>query len=892
MYKFKRKIGIKTLRIILPALATVILFIVAIFEFFLPTLESSMIERKRDMIRELTHTAISSMDYFHQEELAGRLTTEEAQKLASAAIRQLRYGVDKKDYFWIQNLDPIFLMHPYRPDLEGTHADEFSDTDGHSLLDSFVRESTKTNGGFVDYYWQWKDDPSRVVPKVSYVKLYEPWEWIVGTGVYIEDVRAEMNTLVWRIVKVSLLILVVIGLMSTLMVWQSLQTDRQRQEAEDSLRASEAQYREIAARIPGVVFQYAMNTDEENEIPFISERTEELIGIQPQEIVADPKLFFQAIHEDERERVVDSLRDAAHRMDNWNREFRLVSRNGDVRWVRASAAPTKIPEKGILWNGLLLDISTLKQSEQEREKLILLVENSTEFVGLIDHTGNFIYINRAGRELLGVEPAEEIGRICLDEVFLPDSNETFPHNGQAALMKNGSWQGEGVLHNRHGEKIDVELGAYLNRDPSMIAPIFTAIIIRDQRARKLAEKKQKRLEEQLQQSQKLEAIGRLAGGIAHDFNNLLTGIIGNLSLAQMDANDEALSYLQTAESAASRASDLVKQLLIFSRKSKPEVKSTDTGELLAEVANMLRATIDRRIEIGTEFNADDDWHILADPSQVHQVLINLCLNAHDAIKAQWKKESISGAGQITMRLGHRHINRDYLRSNPDAKEGRYVVITISDSGSGIDEAVLQHIFEPFFTTKETGKGTGLGLSLVYGIVRQHKGWIEVESQPKKGTSFHVYLPAFQGQAAGQETQTSVKEDMPGGEETILLVDDENIVRNLGKTILTRKGYTILVAENGEEALTLFNEKKDSIDLIILDITMPKMSGLEVLQRIQDMTPGFPVLMSSGYVEQGQIEQLLEMGASGFIGKPYSIVDMTRTVRQTLDRRSRQVEMFN
>ncbi|HPM77696.1 MAG TPA: cache domain-containing protein, partial [bacterium] len=358
-----------------------ILFIVAIFEFFLPTLENNLIERKREMIRELTHTAISSMDYFHQEELAGRLSTEQAQKLASAAIRQLRYGIDKKDYFWIQNLDPIFLMHPYRPDLEGTHADEFSDTDGKPLLDSFVREGVKPNGGFVDYYWQWKDDPSRVAPKVSYVRLYEPWQWIVGTGVYIEDVRAEMNTLRWRIVKVSLLILAVIGLMSLLMVWQSLSADRQRQEAENLLRASEAQYREIAARIPGVVFQYAMNSNKKNAVPFISERTEEFIGIRAHEIVADPKLFFQAIHEDERAGVVDSLRDAAQRMDNWNREFRLVARNGDVRWVRASAAPTKIPEKGILWNGLLLDVSSLKQSEQERERLITLVENSTEFVG-------------------------------------------------------------------------------------------------------------------------------------------------------------------------------------------------------------------------------------------------------------------------------------------------------------------------------------------------------------------------------------------------------------------------------------------------------------------------------------------------------------------------------
>jgi len=481
----------------------------------------------------------------------------------------------------------------------------------------------------------------------------------------------------------------------------------------------------------------------------------------------------------------------------------------------------------------------------------------------------------------------------LYDVFSAEVREQMHYQSHASLLANGSWQGESVLQNlQTGEKIDVEIGAYLNRNPTMIAPMFTAIIIRDLRSRKLAEKKQKRLEEQLQQSQKLEAIGRLAGGIAHDFNNLLTGIIGNLSLAQMDANDEALSYLQTAESAASRASDLVKQLLIFSRKSKPEVKSTDTGELLVEVANMLRATLDRRIEISLDYRAGEDWHILADPSQVHQLLINLCLNAHDAIKAQWKKEAMAGTGRIVMRLSHRHINRDYLRSNPDAKEGRYVVITISDSGTGIDEAVLQHIFEPFFTTKETGKGTGLGLSLVYGIVRQHKGWIEVESQPKKGTRFHVYLPAFQGQTAAQDTQKAAKEDMPGGAETILLVDDESIVRNLGKTILTRKGYTILVAENGEEALTLFQEKKDTIDLIILDITMPKMSGLEVLQRIQTMAPGFPVLMSSGYVEQGQIEQMLEMGARGFIGKPYSIMEMTRTVRQTLDRRSRQVEMFD
>lgn len=413
-----------------------------------------------------------------------------------------------------------------------------------------------------------------------------------------------------------------------------------------------------------------------------------------------------------------------------------------------------------------------------------------------------------------------------------------------------------------------------------------AIFGRDITDRHQAEKERTQLEQQLLQSQKLEAIGTLAGGIAHDFNNLLTGIIGNINMAQLDADSEVHEFLNNAESAASRAATLVTQLLTFSRKSQTQFKIVDPSGIVEEISGILQETIDRRIAVNLTI-PDKCWPIFADMSQIHQVIMNLCINARDAItdeldvRNQGALEIGTASYRISISMENRTVTSDSFRINPEAKPGRYVMLRVEDNGPGMDEETLSRIFEPFFTTKEQGRGTGLGLSTVFGIIKQHKGWVDVTSASGKGTVFDVYLPVHDLSISEHRDKDAFTSSQ-GGKETVLLVDDERIVRDLGRAILERKGYAIYTAEDGKRGLELFAREKDRIDLVILDQTMPYLSGKELLQQILLIEPEMKVLMSSGYVDAEQEKKFMELGAVGFVAKPYNVENLSRHVRKALD----------
>ena len=376
----------------------------------------------------------------------------------------------------------------------------------------------------------------------------------------------------------------------------------------------------------------------------------------------------------------------------------------------------------------------------------------------------------------------------------------------------------------------------------------------------------KNLEEQLRQSQKMEAIGQLSGGVAHDFNNLLTGIIGNLSLAEMKAPIEIQDFLINAKKATSRAGELVRKLLAFSRKSQIELKPVDLNQTTKDTFHLARQTIDRRIDMDLQIS-EEHLHILGDDAQVNSLIMNLLLNARDAITEVMDEERGGDTFVITVRT--------YIQPGEV-----YAVISVSDTGIGMDKETQEHIFEPFYTTKEIGKGTGLGLTSVYGIVKQHDGRIEIESELGEGTTFKVYLPIA-------KEKVSTTEEEPGeisrGTETILIIDDEAMIRDLGKNILEQWGYTVLLASEGQEGLNVFHQNQERIDLVILDLSMPKMSGREVLAQIHAVSPEAKVAISSGYSPEGiEKEELERRGATGFLSKPYKLFEMLRTVRNLLD----------
>ena len=386
--------------------------------------------------------------------------------------------------------------------------------------------------------------------------------------------------------------------------------------------------------------------------------------------------------------------------------------------------------------------------------------------------------------------------------------------------------------------------------------------------------KQRLLEAELLQAQKMEAVGRLAGGVAHDFNNLLTSIMGNLSIAEMEfkPGGDAGTYIGLARQAAKRASELVTQLLGFSRRSPLNLKKIDVNAIIREVEGLLKHTVDPRVIIRADLEASP-WSVAVDTTQLQQVMMNMCVNAVDAMPK---------GGHLSLITRNLSVSKEEVGQYAEARVGDYVRISVGDDGNGMTAEVMNHMFEPFFTTKERGKGTGLGLAMSYGIIKQHGGWISCQSEIGRGTTFHIYLPRA-GDAVEAKPEAVVSGPVSGGHENILVVDDEAAVRTLILMVLRRYGYQLLAAGDGEEAVQMFTEKKGQIDLVFLDMTMPKLSGRDTFKKLREIDPAIKVVVSSGYpIDLDVFASEMGMPAQGFVQKPYEAAELARTVRNVLD----------
>jgi len=387
----------------------------------------------------------------------------------------------------------------------------------------------------------------------------------------------------------------------------------------------------------------------------------------------------------------------------------------------------------------------------------------------------------------------------------------------------------------------------------------------------------KRLEEQLRHSQKFESIGLLSGGIAHDFNNILTAIIGYANLLQMKIDKESpLSrYVQQIITSSDRAAELVKNLLAYTRKQIINLVNLDINTPIRNVEGLLKRLLEENIELHMNLSGDS-LMVMADPIQIEQVLMNLATNARDAMPK---------GGKLIIETNRCMIDEDFIERFGYGRIGKYAKISVTDTGEGIDKQILGKIFDPFFTTKEVGKGTGLGLSMVYGIIKQHKGFINVNSEVGKGTSFVIYLPlseSVQNDTTLPEKKQSITLGQNGGE-TILLVEDEDFVRDMHTEILKNYGYKVFKASDGEEALEIFKEHKDKIRLVLTDIVMPKKNGWDLLQDIRKINQGIKVILISGYSQVlSDKSMLLNNNETYFIQKPISPDNLILKIKEILD----------
>lgn len=505
--------------------------------------------------------------------------------------------------------------------------------------------------------------------------------------------------------------------------------------------------------------------------------------------------------------------------------------------------------------------AALKESE---EKYRILVDNTNE--------GIFIYqddvIKFPNRRLLAITGYSEVELtgMSFSDLLHPDEQESALERHTRSL-KEGEVAGDYVCRtlNKAGEQLWFEVNAVRHTWEKKTA---TLNFVRDITP-------QKKLEAQLLHAHKMEAVGTLAGGIAHDFNNLLQAIQGYSELLLLDdkENEPSHDHLKEIFSAAQRGADLTKQLLTFSRKIESKLQPVDLNQEIVQLRKLLDRTIPKMISIELHL-AGDLMTINADPAQMEQVLMNLAVNARDAMPE---------GGKLTVATRNAILDEPYCRIHMGAVPGNYVLLQVTDTGHGMDTPTLGRIFEPFFTSKGIGRGTGLGLAMVYGIVKSHKGYITCRSEPGRGTTFDIYLPVIDREERDMEKPLEPVV-INRGSETILLVDDEDYIRDLGKQILSRFGYTVWTAENGETALEIYATHWNTIDLVLLDLIMPGMSGTECLRELQRINPSVRVVVISGYSPDDSRDELIELGAEGFISKPYEMNQMLQVTRKVLDKK--------
>ncbi|MCG6916926.1 MAG: PAS domain S-box protein [Deltaproteobacteria bacterium] len=550
--------------------------------------------------------------------------------------------------------------------------------------------------------------------------------------------------------------------------------------------------------------------------------------------------------------------------------FRHRLAKDEIVEVEVFSGPIMLNGKKLLYS-IVHDVTERKKVMEalrdSEEKYRTVLESNPDPVVVYDIEGKVVYLNPAFSRVFGWTLGERLGRKM--DLFVPE--ESWPETKMMIdrILAGESFSGiASRRYNKEGKIIPVSISGAVLRDMDG-NPVGSVINLRD-----ISE--QKKLESQLQHAQKMEAVGTLAGGIAHDFNNLLQAIQGytELLLMRKKEGEPGLRELQEVIRASKRGAELTQQLLTFSRKVESKTKPLDLNQEVSELRQLLERTLPKMIEL--EFNLAADLRMInADSAQLKQVLMNLAVNAKDAMPE---------GGKLVIETQNIILDQEFCKRYAEVKPGDYVLLSMADTGHGMEKETLEHIFDPFYTTKEVGKGTGLGLAIVYGIVKNHEGYVMCYSRPERGTSFRIYLPALEAATKHEEVVESLEGKSPamGGSETILLVDDEEFIRELGVDVLGQAGYTVLTASNGEQALEIYRREGERIALVILDLIMPGMGGSKCLKELIKIGPQPRVLIASGYSPDASTKGALEAGAADFINKPYDTKQLLELVRKILD----------
>lgn len=745
LIKIKKHFIKEFVRLLFPSLIIFTVFMVMIFSFLVPIIEKKHFQNKEDQCRYLVEIIINYLTSLNSDITNGTVTETAAKKRAIERIRGLRFGNETKDYFWILNSKGVFLMHPFRRDVENVDPEKVTGPDGQILVKLMRRMSyianSKPEGGTISYVWDRRDEIGNLGKKISYVKKFPPWDWIVGTGVYIDEAENEIRS--WKI-----LFSVIATLLALLATAVSLVL---------SLKAENSRKKEEDARM--------------------------LLLESEKNLRVRERLFRSIFEKSPHGIVITDMQ--SRRIINANHAFYEIS--GYSKEIITSDVSYR-------------NIQTLSSEEYEK------FHAGITLCGAIENRNSFLITNDKKKK---------------DIIY-------------SAILIN-----------------------YLDED-SILRMIVDVT-------------EERLLEDKLRHSQKMDVVGRLTGGIAHDFNNMLGVIIGSaelLSLKQKTGVDEN-KYITRILDTGEKASDLIRKLMLFSRKSGAVFRTFDVHDTVINVTDILEHTIDKKIKIEMELKAAHSI-INGDPPLIENALLNMALNSRDAMP---------DGGKISFSTKNAILDEHFAKNNPlTITPGYFIEINISDTGEGIPPENIDKIFEPFFTTKPSGKGTGLGLAAVYGTVKEHKGTIAIYSEQGKGSVFKIYIPCIsENHAVKKDPEFSL---IPGSETILIIDDDINILSNL-KDLLEELGYTVFSASGGMEGITSFRENFHLIDLVIVDMIMPEIDGAETISHLQKIKPDIKIVISSGFNYEDSSGRISNTEISGSIQKPFRIHELSQLLDSIL-----------